>query len=91
LIKLVHGDEKVLFSRNPFDSNNLNMGLCLVGDERIYLVPDCPMALKDEAFRTYAYEANPQVMLPEACNKSVELVFGTKKGEEKLSTEMVNQ
>ena len=67
------------------------MGLCLEGDEGIYLVPDCPMALKDEAFRAYAYEANPQVMLSEACTESVKLVFGTKKGEEKLSTEMVNQ
>jgi hypothetical protein len=91
LIKTVHDGEKELFSRNPFDSHNLNMGLCLVGDEGIYLVPDCPMALKDEAFRAYAYEANPQVMLSEACTESVKLVFGTKKGEEKLSPEMVNQ
>ena len=91
LIKLAHGGGKVLFGRNPFDRHNLNIGLCLVGDEGIYLVPDCPMALADEAFRAYAYEANPQVMLPPACAKSVELVFGTKKGEEKLSKEMVNQ
>jgi hypothetical protein len=91
LIKLAHDVEKVLFSRNLFDSHNIHMGLCLVGGEGIYLVPDCPMALEDEAFRAFAYEANPKVMLPEACSKSVKLVFGTKKGEEKHSPEMVNQ
>jgi hypothetical protein len=54
LIKRAHDGGQVLVSRNPFDRHNLNIGLCLVGDEGIYLVPDCSMALTDETFRAYA-------------------------------------
>ena len=91
LIDIVHDNDKALFGRSPFDSHNLRIGLRLVGDEGIYLAPDCPMGLSDVTLRAYAYEANPKVMLPEACAQSVELVFSAIKGEEKLSPEMLNQ
>ena len=91
LINVAHDSNGALFSCTPFDNHNLSIGLCLKGGGGIYLVPDSSMALSNDKLRVYAYESNPKIMLPEACVKSVELVFGATKGEEKLSPEMVNQ